>query len=365
MPPKTERRRLPLVVRRPYCCPYVESSRFPTSGPIVTGESDRSSPDGLMSPGGADGRRLGAGLSFGAAAVVLAATFLPVVTGNGDSVGFFDCEGVPGCQWLALPQFVAVAVFLLLGALVLAGRAGRGLGPELTVAGTITIAVTLGWAGFVMSQSEFDVSLGPGPLLGLLGGVLGLSAGLTLTASRSTGAAEEPSPAGYVKGRTDVWKVLPGLVGAVGVGAAAFIPYAQFSEGEDTSIADCGVAGCGWFALEPIALALGVLVLAVLVALGVIGPRIAALVFGLGGVWGGLLYLGFVGYSLAISGSDSFGPEAKIEAGAWIGLAGAVMILISSGLSMIARPRGTSVDRPVDAGRPPSPASPLERDERL
>jgi hypothetical protein len=143
-----------------------------------------------MSPGGADGRRLGAGLSFGAAAVVLAATFLPVVTGNGDSVGFFDCEGLPGCQWLALPQFVVVAVFLLLGALVLARGAGRGLGPELTVAGTITIAVTLGWAGFVMSQSELDVSLGPGPLLGLLGGVLGLSAGLTLTASRSTGTAE-------------------------------------------------------------------------------------------------------------------------------------------------------------------------------
>jgi len=330
----------------------------------MTGESDRFSPGGLMSPGGADGRRLGAGLSFAAALVVLAATFLPVVTSNGDSLGFFECEDVPGCQWLALPQFVAVAVFLLLGSLVLARRAGRGLGPGLTVAGTITIAVSLGWAGFVMSQDEFVVSVGSGPLVGLLGGVLGLSAGVTLTASRSTGAAEEPSQTGYVKGRTGVWKVLPGLVGAVGVGVAAFIPYAQFSEGEDTSIADCGVAGCGWFALEPIALALEVLVVAVLVISGVIGPRIAALLFVVGGVWGGLFYLGFVGYSSAISGSDAFGPEAKIEAGAWIGLAGAVLILISSGLLMIAHDRGTRVDGLVEAGGSASPSSPLERDER-
>lgn len=101
------------------------------------------------------------------------------------------------------------------------------------------------------------------------------------------------------------------------------------------AIFDCGYEGCGWFAVESLAI-IGITIGLEIVILAVARARVAAAAsLTVTGVWAILLYLGYWGYA---NNADPSITGSAGSAGIY-GMAGGALILAAGIIAFFARPR--------------------------
>jgi hypothetical protein len=261
-----------------------------------------------------------------------------MIGAEGESISLFDCR-FPNCGWFALSPFAGLLGIAVAGGAILARR--RGGAAALLVAGCWVTAAYLGlWGFFLSTAEEFGVSVEAAGPLGVIGGLIAVAGGVMAHSGRA-----DPSAGGVSPGRMGAPStgLRLGASAAATSGAAlslvgALLPYVSFDDGGDVSVFDCGFGGCGWFALEPIGLAVIGLGAAALISAGRVGAPVGSAVLATSGLWDLLLFAGYTGQATG----EGFGTSS-VEAGGPIGVAGGLALVAGAAILLL----GGRANRPV------------------
>jgi hypothetical protein len=130
---------------------------------------------------------------------------------------------------------------------------------------------------------------------------------------------------------------LVAVTGAVLLGLGCWLPYSSQSGLEQEVFQrNGGFSGQLYYAVEPAAVMIVAAAIGLVMLRGPL-PAIWAGVLIATGIQTALLWVGYLGYSLAANYGDGQGPHVK--EGGWIGLAGSLMIAAAGAVMLRATPR--------------------------